>query len=198
MQVNNRVMKTSIVLLFVVAAIFLELATNIAAQQCTSYLSPSAAVAKGKAPGLTWKLLSDSNGVKEYALVFAKGDEVLSGLTDFAAQQHVASARFTAIGALKEGTFGWFDPKQKQYKLNTIHQQMELISMVGDIANYEGSPVVHAHCGVSLSGGSMLGGHLIEAIAYPTVELFMTVYPTPLQKELDPETGLKLIHPELK
>ena len=87
-------MKTSIVLLFVVAAIFLELATNIAAQQCISYLSPSAAVAKGKAPGLTWKLLSDNNGVKEYALVFAKGDEVLSGLEPAAVEhRHVGAGR---------------------------------------------------------------------------------------------------------
>jgi predicted DNA-binding protein with PD1-like motif len=193
MEVNHQVMKTSVVLLFVAAAVFFQLATNIVEQESTSYSSPSAAVARGKAPGMTWKLLSDNNGVKEYMLVFAKDDEVLSGITDFATQQHVVAARFTAIGALKEGTFGWFDPRLKQYKLNTIHQQMELVSLVGDIAIYNGNPVVHAHCAVSLSDGGMQGGHLIEAITYPTVELFMTAYPTPLGKTLDKETDLKLI-----
>jgi len=198
MQVNDKIMKTSAVILFVVAAIFLEFATIIVGHNDTSHMSPAAPVAKGKAPGMTWKLLSNNNEVKEYVLVFAKGDEVLSGITDFATQQHVVSARFTAIGAFNQGTLGWFDPKLKQYKLNNIRLQMELVSMVGDIATYNGKPVVHAHCGVSLADGSMLGGHLIEAITYPTVELFMTTYPTPLKKTLDEETDLKLIHPELK
>ena len=190
-------MKLSFILLFVVAALVLELATVTVMLNYPSYMSPSVAGAKGKAPGMTWKLLSDNNGVKQYALVFAKGDEVLSGITDFAMQQHIISARFTAIGALKEGTFGWFDPERKQYKLNTIRQQMELVSLIGDIATYKGTPVVHAHCGVSLSDGCVEGGHLIKAITYPTVELFMTIYQTPLEKTLDNETDLKLIHPEL-
>jgi predicted DNA-binding protein with PD1-like motif len=44
----------------------------------------------------------------------------------------------------------------------------------------------------------MQGGHLVKAITYPTVELFMTVFSTPLQKTLDNETGLKLIQTDLK
>jgi len=190
-------MRLSYAILFIVVAVILEMATIMVVQKYTSYMPPSAAVAKGKAPGLTWKLLSDNNGIKQYVLVFAKGDEVLSGITDFAAKQHIVSARFTAIGALKEGTFGWFDPERKQYKLNTIRQQMELVSLIGDIATYNGIPVVHAHCGVSISDGCVEGGHLVEAITYPTVELFMTTYQTPLEKALDKETDLKLIHPEL-
>lgn len=168
------------------------------AQDTSAYISPSIPVAKGKAPGLTWKLLSDNKDAKEYVLVFAKGDEVLSGITDFAAQQHVAAARFTAIGALNEVTLGWFDPQHKLYKPNNIHQQMEMVSLIGDIAVYNGNPVVHAHCGVALQDGSMQGGHLFKAVTNPTVELFMTVFNTPLEKAVDKETGLKLIHPELK
>jgi hypothetical protein len=198
MWLNNQVMKILIAIMFIVTSLLLQMATNAVSQDSTLYMSPSAAVAKGKAPGMTWKLLSDNNGVKEYAIVFAKDDEVLSGTTGFAVQQHVASARFTAIGALKEGTFGWFDPKRNQYKLNTIRQQIELVSLIGDIANYNGIPVVHTHCSVALADGSMQGGHLVKAITYPTVELFMTVFSTPLQKTLDNETGLKLIQTDLK
>jgi uncharacterized protein len=43
----------------------------------------------------------------------------------------------------------------------------------------------------------MEGGHLIEAVTFPTVELFMTVFPVALDKELDPDTDLKLFHPEI-
>ena len=40
------------------------------------------------------------------------GDEAFSGLLEFADKYHVASAHFTAIGALNRATVGWFDPQQ--------------------------------------------------------------------------------------
>jgi len=39
---------------------------------------------------------------------------------------------------------------------------------------------------------------VINAFVFPTLELFMTVYPIPLHKESDEATGLKLIEPLLK
>ena len=165
--------------------------------QDTTYRSPFTPIEKGKAPGMTYKLLADNNGVKEYAIVFAKGDEVSSGLSDFAAKEHVSSARFTAIGALKHSVTAWFDADRKEYKLNPINQQGELISLIGDIALYDGKPALHTHFCVGFPDGSVQGGHLIEAVTFPTVELFMTVFPTPLQKKLDEETDLELIHPEI-
>ena len=190
-------MKRHIIIPFIIAALSLMMAATAAAQD-TAYLSPDYVVQKGKAPGMTWKLLSDKNGVKEYAIVFTQGDEVLSGISDFATQQHIVAARFTAIGALKKVTFAWLDPARTQYKLKTLHQQVELVSLIGDIAEFKGNPVVHTHVGLGLSDGSMQGGHLIEGVTYPTVELFMTAFPTPLQKDVDKATGLKLIFPELK
>jgi predicted DNA-binding protein with PD1-like motif len=172
--------------------------TKAMSQDTTSYMSPFTPVAKGKAPGMAYKLLSDNKGTKEYVLVFAKNDEVLSGISDFAAQHHILSARFTAIGALKEVTMAWFDLNRKSYRLNLIHQQAELTSLMGDIGLYDGNPVVHAHCSVGFSDGSMQGGHLVEAVTDPTIELFMTVFPTALQKKLDKRTDLKLIHPEIQ
>jgi predicted DNA-binding protein with PD1-like motif len=168
------------------------------AQDITQYLSPHAMVDKGKAPGMDWKLLSDKNGVKEFVLIFTKGDEVLSGISDFAIKNHITSARFTGIGALKSATTAWFDLQKKSYKLNQVNQQVELVSLIGDIALFNNQPAIHAHLSIGLPDGSTRGGHLIEAICYPTVELFMTAFSTPLQKELDKETDLKLIHPEIK
>ncbi|MBN9288857.1 MAG: DUF296 domain-containing protein [Gammaproteobacteria bacterium] len=168
------------------------------AQDNTDYLSPFSPIVKGKAPRLRTRLLSEKDGVKEYVLIFAKEDEILSGISDFAAENQVVSARFTAIGALKRATTAWFDLERKSYKLNHVNRQVELVSLIGDIALYEGKPVVHAHYSIGLPDGSVQGGHLIEAIVYPTVELFMTTFSTPLLKQLDKETDLKLIHPEIQ
>jgi uncharacterized protein len=185
--------------LFFIETLLLVLSiTKGISQDATSYMSPLTPIEKGKAPGMTYKLLSDNKGTKEYVLVFAKNDEVLSGISDFAAQHHILSARFTAIGALRETTMAWFDLNRKSYKLNVIHQQVELTSLIGDIALYNGNPVVHTHFSIGFPDGRVEGGHLIEAVTYPTVELFMTVFPTALQKKLDKETDLKLIHPEIQ
>jgi predicted DNA-binding protein with PD1-like motif len=166
--------------------------------QDEGYLSPSAPVATGKAPGMKIRLLSQNGGVKNYAIVLAKGDEVMSGLTDFARQNKVASASFTAIGAFSHATVAWFDDSKKEFKLIPIEQQVELVSMIGNIALVNDKPAVHTHVSVASSDGTVRGGHVINAFVFPTLELFMTVYPTPLHKESDEATGLKLIDPSVK
>ncbi|HEX4500875.1 MAG TPA: PPC domain-containing DNA-binding protein [Scandinavium sp.] len=160
-----------------------------------AYLSPSAPVATGKAPGMKARLLSENPGVKNYVVILAKGDEVMSGLTDFARQNKVTSASFTGIGAFSHATVAWFDAHRKEYKLIPIKQQVELVSMIGDIALVNNNPAVHTHVSVASSDGTVRGGHLINAFVFPTLELFMTVYPTPLDKQPDEVTGLELIDP---
>lgn len=166
--------------------------------QDEAYISPSAPVATGKAPGMKVRLLSENGGAKNYAIILAKGDEVMSGLTDFARQNKVTSASFTAIGAFSHATVAWFDDGRKEFKLIPIEQQVELVSMIGDIALVNDQPAVHTHVAVASSDGTVRGGHVINAFVFPTLELFMTVYPTPLHKESDKATGLKLIDPLLK
>src|SRR5271163_4979627 len=67
-------------------------------------ISPSRPIPQGKAPGMTVKLVKDTPEEKVYAIVFVKGDEVLSGLTDFAAKYKVGDAHFTGIGAVSSAT----------------------------------------------------------------------------------------------
>jgi hypothetical protein len=163
-----------------------------------AYLPPTTPVATGKAPGMKVRLLGENHGAKNYVIVLAKGDEVMSGLTDFARQNKVGSAGFTAIGAFSHATVAWFDDGRKAFKLNPINQQVELVSMTGDIALSGDQPAVHAHVAVASPDGMVKGGHLIEAYVFPTLELFLSVYPTALHKELDDTTGLKLIDPLVK
>ena len=70
--------------------------------------------------------------------------------------------------------------------------------MIGNMALSGDQPVVHTHVSVASSDGTVRGGHLIDAYVFPTLELFITVYPTDLHKRSDEATGLKLIDPLLK
>jgi uncharacterized protein len=75
----------------------------------------------------------------------------------------------------------------------TLDEQVELLSLIGDIAIYEGNPVVHAHAVIGRKDGTTHGGHLLEAYIRPTCEVVLTESPAHLQKYFDPESGLVLI-----
>ena len=158
-----------------------------------NYLETSQVGPHGKAPGLKVKLLSEANGMKIYVLVFKEGDEVLTGIQDFANQYKVKSAFFTAIGAFSKATSAWYDFAKKAYKVNHINQQVELVSLVGNISSFNDKPLVHAHFSAGYPDGKVEGGHLIEAFTSPTVELFVTVTDTPIYKKEDSHTDLKLM-----
>jgi uncharacterized protein len=162
------------------------------------YVTPAEAVPTGKAPKMQVQLLNPGEATKQYAVIFYQGDEAYSGLQEFAEKYHVTSAHFTAIGALNGAIVGWFDPQRKMYKKIPISGQHEVIGMSGDIALYQGRPVVHTHMVVGGPDGTTHGGHLLEAYVSPTLEVMVTVDPVAMRKRVDPETNLTLIDPALK
>src|ERR1700722_1888821 len=167
-------------------------------ETASEYVSPSEAVPRGKAPKMQVQLLNPGEPTKQYAVIFYQGDEAFSGLVEFAEKYQVTSARFTAIGALSGATLGWFDPQRKMYKRVPVIGQHEVIGMSGDIALYQGKPVVHTHMVVGGPDGTTSGGHVLAAYVSPTLEVMVTVDPVTMQKRFDPATGLTLINSTLK
>jgi hypothetical protein len=132
---------------------------------------------------------------RTYALIFETGDEVASALLEFAQRNRLGGSHFTAIGAFSDVTLGYFDWEKKEYLKNPIREQVEVVSLVGDIALQDGEPKVHAHVVVGKRDGSAWGGHLLEAHVRPTLEVILEESPAHLRKTYDPESGLALIDP---
>ncbi|MHB1021494.1 MAG: PPC domain-containing DNA-binding protein [Acidobacteriaceae bacterium] len=180
-----------------VLCLFLVNAGSMHAQESVQYLPPFRPLQKGQAPKMKVQLLSSNAGEKTYAVIFGKGDEVLAGLTEFAEEYHLGASRITGIGAISHATLGWLDLQKKMYRAISINGQSEVLSMIGDIALYNGKPVIHAHLAVAYPDGSVHGGHLIAAYVRPTLEVLVTEYPHAMQKKADPESGMALIDPDL-
>jgi len=53
--------------------------------------------------------------------------------------------------------------------------------------------VVHIHMAVSQSDGTVKGGHLFQAIVWPTLEIVVTVEPIAISKTKEADTGFALI-----
>src|ERR1700723_4083941 len=136
-------------------------------ETASEYVSPSEAVPRGKAPKMRVQLLNPGEATKQYAVIFYQGDEAFSGLLEFAEKYQVTSAHFTAIGALDGATLGWFDPQRKMYKKIPITATHEVIGMSGDIALYQGKPVVHTHMVVGNSDGTTRGAHVLGEYGTP-------------------------------
>jgi uncharacterized protein len=139
------------------------------------------------------KLIHDQEGEKTFALIFDTDDEAMSGLAEFAKAHSLGAAQFTAIGAFRNVTLGYFDWESKQYRKIPVREQVEVLSLIGDVSLDDGEPKVHAHVVVGRSDGTTLGGHLIEGVVRPTLEVILTESPEHLTKEIDEESGLALI-----
>jgi predicted DNA-binding protein with PD1-like motif len=138
------------------------------------------------------KLLSDQ-GAKTWVLIFESGDELISILTAFAKAQGLDSSHFTAIGAFERATLGYFDRRKRDYLKIPVDEQVEVLSLIGDIALDKGEPKIHAHVVVGRSDGSTRGGHILDARVWPTLEVVLTETPKELRRRHDPESGLALI-----
>ena len=128
-----------------------------------------------------------------YAVVLDTGDEVIGELGNFVREQEVEAASLTAIGAFSRAVLGYFQWETKQYKKITVDEQVEVLSLLGDVAVGDEGPTLHLHAVLGKSDGSVVGGHLIEAYVRPTLEVILIQPPSYLRKRKDPETGLALI-----
>jgi predicted DNA-binding protein with PD1-like motif len=176
--------------------ILLAMTTGLIAK-AQEFESPTQPVAKDKAPGVKVKLLSTAGETKTYVIVFSPGDEVRSGLNDFAQKYHVKSAHFTAIGDVFSGKVGFFDYERKMFRVVPIDTS-EITSFVGNMAIFNGKPVAHTHVSVANKDGLVHGGHLLELFVGPTLEVFVTVEPTALYKKLDKRYDAGVIDPFLE
>src|ERR1051326_3852976 len=137
--------------------------------------------------------LINEGPLKTYAVVFDTHDEVIRSLREFAKEKKLQASQFTGIGAFSEVTLGFFDFENKDYRKIEIREQVELLSLIGDITLYKEQHQIHPHVVVGKMDGTAHGGHLLKAIVHPTLELIVNESPGWLQREIDGETGLPLI-----
>jgi len=139
------------------------------------------------------KLIFEREGLKTYALVYEKGDEFISELEHFAAQHRLAASHFSAIGAFSDAMLGYFDRQKMDYKKIPVNEQVEVLSLNGNITLDDPSYKIHAHTVLGKADASTIGGHILEAHIWPTLEVVVEESPKHLLRQTDPETSLALL-----
>lgn len=142
------------------------------------------------------KLLNKAGGQRTFVVVMQTGDEAMGCLQEFVKRERISAAQLTGIGALSSAKLNYFDWEKKEYRPIPVHEQVELASLLGDVAlSPSGEPALHIHVVLGRRDGTALAGHLSEAHVRPTLEIILTEPPTYLQKVHDAASGLALIKP---
>ena len=153
-----------------------------------------ARIARPMSPAMRARQLHDIEGKRTFAVVLSVGDEAMACLKRFAASYNIGGAQITAIGALSAAELAFFDWETKKYLPINIDEQVEVASLIGDIArDPDGAAAVHVHAVLSDRTGAARAGHLTKGYVRPTLEVIVTETPIHLQKTHDPESGLALI-----
>ncbi|WP_214477224.1 DUF296 domain-containing protein [Mesorhizobium sp. dw_380] len=97
------------------------------------------------------------------------GEEAFAALTAFAVDQKVGNAS----------------------RKIPIDEQCEVLSAIGDVAlDDDGKPSLHVHAVLGLSDSSTRGGHLLEGIVRPTLEVTLVEAPGHLRRSKRPVSHL--------
>jgi uncharacterized protein len=142
------------------------------------------------------RLLAESGGRRTYAVTLEIGEEVVERLTALARELKLQGSAITAVGGFERARLAYFDYQAGAFRENDVDKQVELLSLVGNVAQDEdGTPKIHAHVVLGRFDATTRGGHLVAATVRPTFEAVIEETLAHLHRRLDPKTGLVLLQP---
>jgi uncharacterized protein len=123
-------------------------------------------------------------------LRFESGEHVAPTLLDWLTSEGIVFAAMTGLGAVKSATVSYWNAESQQYETHELREQMEVVSLVGNVTLKEGQPFAHIHMTLGRRDLSTLGGHFNDAIAHPTLEVWLRPEAESVHRALDETCGL--------
>lgn len=134
-------------------------------------------------------------GRRVLVVVCDKGEEAVGAVRSAVTERGIRGGQVTAVGGFQRGELAYYDRGRLDIVRIPVSEQVEVLSMLGDIAERDGAPQLHAHAVLGRRDGSTLGGHLLSGEVWPTLEVIVTEVGPELAKRVDAETGLALLAP---
>lgn len=107
------------------------------------------------------------DGPRHFVAVFGIGEEIVASLRTFASERGISGACFSGVGVLERATIAYWQCESKAYREMEIDEQVEVLSLAGNIALSDGAPKIHARILVGRRDGSAIGGHLCAGSSAP-------------------------------
>ena len=107
-------------------------------------------------------------------------------------EENITCGRVSGIGATDKITIGLYNVNTQEYHKDTIEEEMEILSLSGNLTRKDGAPYVHVH-GSFATLDRVYGGHVNEVWISATAEIIIDVIDLVVDRKTDKETGLNLI-----
>lgn len=130
---------------------------------------------------------------KQRILRFDKGDDVPVVLVEFCKENKITAGFFSGLGASGEITISYYDLEKQEYLDLQKKEDLEIVSLTGNIAVMGEKTLIHAHGVFSDRNFTTVAGHVKQLIVSATCELHLTILPGVIQREYDEATGLNLM-----
>ncbi len=128
-----------------------------------------------------------------FQLRIESGEELNATLKAFLVKNSITFAQMTGLGAVRSATVSYWNSTTQQYETHERNEQMEVISLIGNVSMREGEPFAHIHLGLGRHDLSMIGGHFNAAVAHPMLEIWLTPVDATVKRTLDESCGLFLM-----
>ncbi|MCH7604475.1 DNA-binding protein [Patescibacteria group bacterium] len=129
---------------------------------------------------------------RTYILRIDKGEDVIEEVTKFCNAETIQAGFFRAIGAASEITISWYNVHKKEYTDRHIQEDLEIISVTGNVAMLKGKSYVHAHGCLSNEAMEPVAGHIKQLRVAATCEVVLEALQGTVEREYSEEIGLNL------
>lgn len=122
-----------------------------------------------------------------------KGDELIDSLTNQLKERGIEAGLIFGIGAVSSTKLGYFNANAKKYEEKFFDENMEIVSLIGNISIKDNDIFPHIHALFSKRDFSVVGGHLFPPTIIYAFEFQIYEFTgEPPIRSFDEDTGLYL------
>jgi predicted DNA-binding protein with PD1-like motif len=121
------------------------------------------------------------------------GDHAADAVTDVLRREKVGYASLNGIGAVRWVRLAYWNATTREYVPHEIEEQLEIVSLIGNVTLRDGEPFLHWHIALGRHDLSLLGGHLLDAIVHPNMEIWLRVESSAVARRVEADSGLALM-----
>ncbi|MDD2446863.1 MAG: DNA-binding protein [Tissierellia bacterium] len=128
----------------------------------------------------------------KYVVRLDIGEDIVQSVKELAEKEGIRLGVVTGIGAVNKATIGLYEVSKQQYISTELSEDMEIVSLGGNISEMNGEVYVHLHIALGCSGSNVKAGHLNSAIISGTGELIIDEIVGAVDRVKDNVSGLNI------
>jgi len=123
----------------------------------------------------------------------ASGEHAHDEVTEVLRREQVGYATLSGLGAVRWVRLAYWNSATREYEAHELDEQLEVVSLIGNVTLRDSEPFIHWHVSLGRADLSILGGHLLDAVAHPNFEVWIQRETEAVHRRVEPASGLALM-----